>query len=79
MKPVKKKCGTCKWLRPRTDGKPFWHRGSYKCQWPFPANFKWPDSITGHAYNSPIRKLAEGAGTYMEPGAGENCPCWESP
>jgi hypothetical protein len=77
VKKVQQKCGTCKWLRPRSDGKPFWHRGAYKCQWVFPTDFQWPESITEGAYGSPIRRLREGAGTYMAPGDGQRCPTWE--
>jgi len=71
------KCGTCKWLRPRSDGKPFWHGGSYKCTWIFPSDFKWPDSVDYRAHGSPIPKLQERPGSYMQPREGVECPCWE--
>jgi hypothetical protein len=77
MKKVQRKCGTCKWLRPRSGGKPLWHGGAYKCQWTIAAHFKWPDSVSERAYGSPRLQMQNGPGTYMKPGDGKECPTWE--
>lgn len=75
MKAAQKKCGTCKHLKPRDNGKPFYHGGSYKCLWQPPA-IVWPASVQEGSHND-VRGRMESPGTYMEPGDGKDCPCWE--
>lgn len=70
-----KKCGTCKFLRPRSDGKPFYRDHSYKCLW-VPPPIVWPSSVRLDGYGSLERKLAS-PGSYMRPADGKDCPCWE--
>ena len=72
-KKVQRKCGTCKWLRPRSDGKPFHHSHAYACMWQPPRPQAWPESWVNQAE----RNRGEIIGGYMEPGAGKECPCWE--
>ena len=77
-KKVQQKCGTCKWLRPRSDGKPFHHSHTYACQWRLPEGIKFPDSLRGYNWRSTIENLGKGAlGSYMALGEGKECPCWE--
>lgn len=72
MTTIKVKCGTCRFLRPREDGKPFYHSHAYKCQW-VPPEILWPASVATH---STVRGLLYSPGTYMQPGDGNACPCW---
>ena len=76
-KKVQRKCGTCKWLRPRSDGKPFYHSHTYACLYAFP-KIKWPASMREDAYNSPMREMEKPIRGYMEPRDGKDCPCWEA-
>ncbi len=71
-KKPQQKCGTCKHLRPRSDGKPFWHGHAYACQWT-PPEIAYPDSWRHHRG----RSVTGNIGTYMAPGDGKDCPCWE--
>lgn len=74
-KKVQRKCGTCAFLRPREDGKPFYHAHAYKCLW-MPPPITWPASVPEGAYDDPRNKLRS-PGTYMRPNDGKDCPCWE--
>lgn len=73
MKAPQKKCGTCRYLRPRDDGKPFYYGNSYKCEWTQPAII-WPASVSTY---DPRRRFVQ-PGTHMQPGDGKDCPCWNS-
>ena len=77
-KPIQKKCGTCRFLRPREDGKPFYHGHMYQCVWALSPDVKTPDSFRGHSFEHLLRSLRGGHGGYMSPKDGAACPCWEA-
>ncbi len=68
-----RKCGTCRWLRPRSDGKPFWHGHAYACLWRIPDTIKFPASWSDRDIENKQRRIAG----YMAPGDGKDCACWE--
>lgn len=70
MKKLQRKCATCKWLKPREDGKPFHHAHAYKCRWPMP-EIALPASVARKVWN-------DTPGSYMAPSDGADCPCWEA-
>ena len=74
MRQPVKKCGTCAFLRPRSDGKPFYHGAAYKCEWVPPA-IVWPSSVRMNGFDS-LSNMLKSPGTYMQPGDGKDCPCW---
>lgn len=77
-KPIQKKCGTCRFLRPRSDGKPFHHSHAYACQWRMPVEYKFPASMRGYEWAQRLKSLSEGhIGSYMAPKEGGDCNCWE--
>lgn len=75
MKSPARKCGTCRFLRPRSDGKPFYHAHTYKCEWN-PPEIVWPASVREGSHND-ARPYLRSPGTHMKPGDGTDCPCWE--
>lgn len=70
------KCGTCKWLRPYSEGTRFHHSNSYPCTYEIPS-ITWPESMPAGAYNSPRDVIDRPIKGYMRPGEGKDCPCWE--
>lgn len=74
---IKQKCGTCKWLRPRSDGKPFYHANAYACQYMYPP-IQWPASVAERSYNDPRNDMEGSVRGYMRPNDGKGCPVWQS-
>ena len=79
-KPVAKRCGTCRHLRPRSDGKPFHHSHSYACKWRMPVEYKFPQSMLNYyEWGHRLERLRNGhIDSYMETKDGTDCECWET-